>query len=80
MMERQYGTRPVFMTSSARIVEEFLTFADLEVTAGNGRPHLWNCASDGCVSKKVATDGRLLGQYGQRWNGTLPLERGERAA
>ena len=72
-----HGWRPVFYTSSARIVEEFLTLHDLEVTAGDGEPLLWFCAGRGWVSERVATDAKLAGQYSQRWKGTLPLEAGE---
>ena len=76
-MEDSRGRRPVQLTRSARIVEELLTFVDLEVTDGNGRPLLWRCARWGWVTEIVARDVKLASQYGQRWNGTLPLEKGE---
>ena len=78
-MEDWNGRRPAFNTSSTRIVEEFLTLDDLEVTDGDGKPLLWWCAARGLVSDRVATDVRLKSQYKQRWYGTLPLEKGERS-
>ena len=93
MTEKRYGNRPVFMSSSpdfwrkkptnnslsssARIVEELLTLDDLEVTDGDGTPLLWICAFWEWLNVRAATDARLAGQYSQRWQGTLPLERGE---
>ena len=76
-MENSRGWRPVFTTSSVRIVEEFLSLDDLDVADRDGRPLLWHCAERGCVSERVATDVKLAGQFSQRWNGTLPLEKGE---
>ena len=78
-MKSSFGTRPVFYTDSARIVEELLTFEDLEVTNGNGKPLLWRCAEWGIVTEIVARDVKLASQYSQRYDGTLPLEKGERA-
>ena len=74
-MRDQWGRQPVFMTSSSRIVEMMLQFADLEVTSGKGEPLLWRCALKGWVSETVAE--RLKGQIGLRWQGKLPLEIGE---
>ena len=76
-MKNSFGRRPMFFTSSVRIMEEFITLHDLEVTVGNGMPLLWQCALKGTVSKSVATDGRLATQYSLRYEGTLPLEIGE---
>ena len=76
-MKSRGGWRPVFRTSSARIVEEFLTLDDLEVTDGDGKPLLWMCAVNGWVSERVATDGKLASQYSQMYHATLPLEKGE---
>ena len=71
------GGCPVFRTSSARIREELLTLDDLKLTNGSGKMLLWGCAYEGWVSEKVATHVKLVGQYTQRWQGTLPLEIGE---
>ena len=66
---------PIFYTLSTKIVEMVLShFDDLEVTGEYGMPLLWKCADWGGVSTRVAQDYRLLGQYGQRWEGSLPLE------
>ena len=66
---------PVFYASSTKIVEMMLDHLDdLEVTGEYGMPLLWKCADWGGVSKRVAQDNRLIGQYGQRWDGSLPLE------
>ena len=71
------GYSPVFRTSSSKIVEVMLKFGDLQVTRWDGIPLLWWCASEGLVSERVALDPKLAGQYGQRWEGSLPLERGK---
>ena len=67
----------VFLTSSCRIVEEMVRLDDLQVTTRDGSPLLWHCAGRGCVTERVASDQRLVGQYGQRHHGRLPLEEGE---
>ena len=76
-MRDENGLSPVFWTASEKIVEAMLEFHDLLVTTRRGVPLLWNCATYGCVSERVATDLKLVGQYGQRWLGRLPLEEGE---
>ena len=68
-MRNEYVLSPVFYTSSSAIVEEMLKFDDLQVTTENGKQLLWQCARWGCVSKRVASDPKLAGQYGQRWEG-----------
>ena len=72
------GLNPVFRTSSERIVQEMLHFEDLQVTTEDGLPLLWHCAYLGCVTETIALDVKLKSQHGQRWEGTLPLEIGER--
>ena len=76
-MQDIYGCSPVFLTSSCRIVEEMVRLDDLQVTTRDGSPLLWHCAGRGCVTERVASDQRLVGQYGQRHHGRLPLEEGE---
>ena len=71
------GCTPVFKTSSERIVEELLKLDDLQLTDKDGMPLLWHCAKYGCVSEGVASDPKLVEQYGQRWWGRLSLEEGE---
>ena len=71
------GCSPVFKTSSERIVEEMIKMDDLQVTDKDGMPLLWHCAKYGCVSEGVASDPKLVEQYGQRWWGRLPLEEGK---
>ena len=76
-MRDRNGLSPVFWTTSVRIVEGMLEFNDLQLTKRDGEPLLWYCATNLCVSERVATDHRLIRQYGQRWKGRLPLEEGE---
>ena len=76
-MRDENGLSPVFWTASEKIVEAMLEFHDLLVTTRRGVPLLWNCATYGCVSERVASDPKLVGQYGQRWLGRLPLEEGK---
>ena len=73
----KWGESPVFRTSSSRIVEMCLQFDDLAVTKEDGKPLLWYCAENGTLSEKVGEDVKLKGQYGTRWEGTLPFEIGE---
>ena len=76
-MTDKVGLSPVFSTESVNIVEAMLELHDLQVTKGDGEPLLWHCASTQCISERVASDLRLVRQYGQRWQGRLPLEEGE---
>ena len=76
-MKNRLGESAVFWTFSTRILEELLACDDLEVTAADGRPLLWRCAENRLVTERVATDAKLASQYGQRWEGTLPFEKGE---
>ena len=76
-MRDKNGLSPVFWTASEKIVEAMLELHDLLVTTRRGVPLLWNCATYGCVSQRVASDPKLVAQYGQRWLGRLPLEEGE---
>ena len=50
---------------------------DLEVRRNDGEPLLWRCAEVGVVTDAIASDDRLAGQYGEIWNGRLPLEKGD---
>ena len=66
---------PICYALSTKIVEMLLdNFDDLEVTGEYGMPLLWRFADQIRVSERVAQDDRLLAQYGQRWDGSLPLE------
>ena len=75
------GWTPVFGTVLAMLVEDLLQFDDLEVTRDDlddldELPLLWRCAEKGIVSRRVAMDAKLRGQFGQKFWGTLPLEEG----
>ena len=78
MKDRDGENTPVFLTGSSKIVERLLLFHDLNVTAGSGRPLLWECSQRGTISESVARDRKLREQITQRWEGSLPLEEGKR--
>ena len=76
------GWSPVFGTSLKVLVEDLLQLDDLEVTRDDlddldELPLLWRCAEKGIVSRRVAMDAKLRGQFGQKFWGTLPLEEGK---
>ena len=76
--DSEYGYTPVFCARTGPIVELFLRFEDLHITAGNGGPLLWVCARWGAVTEKVLQDERLRGQLGMKGpRGELPLQGGE---
>ena len=77
MKDSIMGWNPVFWTKSEKIVEEMLKLDDLQVRARDGEPLLRRCALKGMVSERMASDRKLAGQYGQRYEGRLPLEEGE---
>ena len=72
--ETPAGRSPIFYTYSSGIVEELLKFDDLEVRAKDGLPLLIWCAERGIVTERIASDRKLRGQLGERWDGSLPLE------
>ena len=81
-MMDSHGWRPWFQaingwSISSRIIEKLLSLDDLEITDKRGKTLLWACSEKGAVTERVATDIKLVGQYGQSYQGTLPLEIGE---
>ena len=65
------GERPSIM------VEVLLMHNDLDMFDMNRCPLLWHCANAGIVTETIANDEKLECQYGQKYEGALPLERGE---
>ena len=76
--DSRFGYTPVFIARTGPIVELFLRFEDLHITATSGDPLLYACAVYGTVTEKVLQDERLRGQLGMKAAfGELPLQRGE---
>ena len=57
-------------------MEYLLQFEDLETVNEDGYPLLWECARWKMVTETMAN--RLRHQLGVRWNGSLPLDEGDK--
>ena len=80
-LEDRRGYTPVFCSTSAEVVKEFLhqipAEDDLKTVLDDGMTLLYHCASEGIVDEVLLSHPKMKEHLMNKWAGELPIDVGE---